>query len=337
MSKLATAVILTALLLVSSAAVWAGIPNAPSNPTGIAGLTSILWGWTDNSSNEDAFWVYAGPGPTAPTTVTYTTGANVTSWNQTGLLQNTQYAMQVLAHKNNPGGGESAKTPVITRYTLQIAATTPTFSNIATHSVTVSTTGPVNLTSGQSGVVFNVNGGNRSKVQSLTETLTGLAANTQYTVKATGYNGDGVASATSAAASVYTLALTPVYGTSGSGAINCDKGESGTFADGTPLTFIAVNGFGVGEARASSYKYLWDTNAADPTDWSAASSWTSGPLVLTGNRGTYYLHLVALNGDGVVNPVAWTSGAYTFVPEPSAIVAWATGLISLVGLRRRRR
>lgn len=299
-------------------------------------MTSIFWGWTDNSTNEDAFWIYAGPGPVAPTTVTYATSADVTSWNQSGLLENTQYAMQVLAHKNNPGGGESAKTQVITTYTLQVAATTPTFGDIGTHSMTVATTGPVNLTAGLSGVVFNVNGEDRAKVQSLTENLTGLAANTRYAVKATGYNGDGVAGAASAIAAAYTLALAPVYGASGDAAINCDRGETGIFSTGTLLTFTAVNGFGDGEARASSYKYLWDTNAGDPNDWSGALDWTSGSLTIAGVEGTYYLHLLALNGDGVANPTCWTSGAYTFVPEPCGVLALTTGLVPLIGLRRRR-
>ena len=115
-----------------------------------------------------------------------------------------------------------------------------------------------------------------------------------------------------------------------------DGGETGTFRAGTTLTFTAVNGFGTGDARASSYKYLWDTNAADPTDWSGASSWTSDPLVVTGLEGTYYIHLLALNGDGAANPVSWISGAYTFVvPEPSAILASLSMLMSLLGLRRR--
>lgn len=98
------------------------IPNAPTNPTATNITTnSIRWGWTDSSTDETGFRVFAGAGATAPTTATATTAANVAYWDHSTLTANTQYAFQVAAI--GPGG-DSAKTSNLAKYTL---ATAPTF------------------------------------------------------------------------------------------------------------------------------------------------------------------------------------------------------------------
>jgi len=133
-----------------------------------------------------------------------------------------------------------------------------------------------------------------------------------------------------------------VFGASGAAAINCAAGSSGSFSANTALTFSAVNGFGDGGAKASTYKYLWNSNDADPTDWSTALTWNAGdPVISQALAGTYYLHLSALNGDGAQSSSSLTPGSYTFaqapVPEPSSAVAVVGGLGSLLAIFRRRR
>lgn len=102
----------------------APVPAAPSNP-GATNVTtaSIRWTWTDNSSDEAGFNVYADPGSDAPTTLRTTTPPNATYWDYSGLIANTQYAFQVAATN---GTTESARTPTLARHTLALA---PTFGN----------------------------------------------------------------------------------------------------------------------------------------------------------------------------------------------------------------
>lgn len=92
------------------------VPAAPTDPTasGIA-TDSVRWGWTDNSTDETGFKVYAGAGATAPVDLTCTTAADATWWDHTGLTANTQYAFQAAATN---AYGDSAKTPNLAAYTL---------------------------------------------------------------------------------------------------------------------------------------------------------------------------------------------------------------------------
>jgi len=71
-------------------------PVAPSAP-GARDMTSssITWTWTDNSSDETGFKVWADPGAGSPATLQIITAAGATSWRQPGLLANTLYSFQV--------------------------------------------------------------------------------------------------------------------------------------------------------------------------------------------------------------------------------------------------
>lgn len=195
----------------------------PSDPgaTNLA-MSSIRWTWTDNSSNETGFRVYADAGSAAPTTLRTTTAANAAYWDYTGLAANTQYAFQVATTN---GTSDSAKTTNLARYTL---------------------------------------------------------------------------------------ATTPTYGASGNGKITCDKGSGGStwYLPSTSVTFTAVNGFGSGPAKASSYRYVWNTAAGEPS-WTGASTWASGSLVRTpSSTGTYYLHIQAANADSAYNTTTLHLGPY---------------------------
>ncbi len=158
----------------------------------------------------------------------------------------------------------------------------------------------------------------------------GLQANTQYSrwlrALKSQFCGD-IASARTAMPPTYTLALPPIYGTSGSAAVSCSKAQSGVIVVGNSVSFTAVNGFGVGPTRASKYLYVWDRGATEPTDWTAASQWTTGGLTQSPTSpGSYYLHLRACNGDGVANPSTLNLGPYTYIApvSPEKISdAWA--------------
>lgn len=140
----------------------------------------------------------------------------------------------------------------------------------------------------------------------------GLAANTQYAFQVAATSGT-CDSAKTANLARYTLALPPVFGTSGYGRVNCDRGSGSSstwYPAGTAITFTAVNGFGTGQAKASKYQYVWNTTAGAPS-WTGASEWTSGTLVKNESAsGSYYLHLRACNADGVPNSTILTLGPY---------------------------
>ncbi len=140
---------------------------------------------------------------------------------------------------------------------------------------------------------------------------TGLSANTQYAFQVAATNNCGDSAKTTNLAK-YTLALAPTYGASGNGAVNCDKGPGSAaiwYPGGTVVTFSAVNGFGTGPAKASSYLYVWDSSALEPS-WTGALQWTSGSLMKTGVGTVSYLHLRSRNAEALVNTTTLLLGPY---------------------------
>lgn len=172
----------------------------------------------------------------------------------------------------------------------------------------------------------------------------GLDANTLYSrwVEAVDpqYAGD-MLSARTALPTTCTLAVAPVYGASGAGAIGCNNGAGSSsirYPTGTSTVFAAVNGFGSGPLKASKYIYFWNTTPGEPTNWTGASQWTAGSLTVTADAGgSYYLHLRACNQDGVANPNTLTLGPYVYeTATPVATISDAWGcadgvLITLTG------
>jgi len=92
----------------------------PKTPTGFAvsnrTTTSLTWGWTDASDDEDGFYLFTGNGGVAASL-----SPNITSAQETGLSPNTAYVRGVSAY--NSYGASS--TPVITAYTLATVPTNP--------------------------------------------------------------------------------------------------------------------------------------------------------------------------------------------------------------------
>jgi fibronectin type III domain protein len=84
-------------------------PNAPSNLTGTAVSTSqINLSWTDNSNNESGFSIERCLGNNCTNFVQIAqVGANVTSFNNTGLARNTRYRYRVRAFNATGNSGYS--------------------------------------------------------------------------------------------------------------------------------------------------------------------------------------------------------------------------------------
>jgi len=252
----------------------------------------------------------------------YRNGSGIYGWgagtsvNDTGLSANTQYTYTIAA-RDNTGQGRGAwanstgAQGSTARYTLQNTPSAPAFSSVSTTGFTVATTNPVNLTSGSSGVVFHDGTADRAKVTALSESVSGLTPNVQYTFKAKGVNGDGVATGYSATASKYTLATEPTADQN----ISCDKTTGTWMKGGTAITFTNPAGFGVSTHggslyKVSKFKYAWNNSSSHTFDGSEAE-WSGSTLPQTPNvSGDYYLHLRSVNGDGAVTPTTFTMGPF---------------------------
>lgn len=97
------------LATVTTSSTATSAPAAPSNlrVTGLAG-TYVILAWNDNSNNETGFQIRRAPTVSGPWTTITTTGANVTSYRNSGLISHTTYYYQV---RSTNGIGSSAWVP----------------------------------------------------------------------------------------------------------------------------------------------------------------------------------------------------------------------------------
>lgn len=322
-------------------------PTVSSIDASTAGSLTVNWTWTAGGSGTFKNWSVKNRSYSSPTTYTELgainagTNSATRSYTKTPVAANAKWAFAIQAIAT-VSSNNSAVSPYVVKYSLQNTPDAITFGTIGTDSIAMTasssaTGGLRNLDWDSSGVIFAVDGTDQTKVQSASTTASGLTANTQYTFKAKGVNGEGVETAYSGDFTKYTAAVAPTFAAEGAGAVTCDQGNlGGQYWIGTTFTFDAVNGFGAGADSASAYKYFWNTTATTPTDFASASDWTAGSQAFTPTElGTYYLHLVALNGDGLAT-AAVTSAGYEVVPEPGTIVA-AFGLLAPLGFAFRRR
>ena len=198
----------------SGATLAAGSPpnGAPSNPgADVITQNSIQWTWSDNSSNEGFFNVYAGEGENAPGSVTFTPAENSECVDHAGLSPNTQYAMQVSAENIN---GETAPSMNISRYTAIEDVTGIVFTNLTSGSIALkSSNTPSNLSLDSSGLRFTINTSPEQssgwKQDNSSYTFNGLTPNTEYEFTAAARNGDGEMSEIFTGATLCTLAAVP--------------------------------------------------------------------------------------------------------------------------------
>jgi len=96
------------------------VPTAPSNLNATAqSSNTIRLTWTDNSNNESGFKIERGSSASGPFTEIASVGANITSYDNTGLNPSTTYYYRGLAYNAN---GNSAYTDVVSATTLSITA-----------------------------------------------------------------------------------------------------------------------------------------------------------------------------------------------------------------------
>lgn len=294
----------------------------PGTPTGIAATansTSEIT-WTASAASDGNQFGFALMDGTTEKVVSPTSARQTSaSLTETGLSANTSYTRAIRAWN---GDNNSTSSTTATKYTLQETPTAPSFSNVTETSFQVSTTGPVKLTDGSSGVIFHDGSADRTKVTVLYEDLTGLTANTQYTYKAKGVNGDGVATAYSGTTSVYTLATVPTLNTNV--ATTADNSTWYNAASWPGLT--NPQGFGTG-GKVSKFKYKWSTNASDTIVEDEGTDWASDTMSTkpASDGAEWYLYLRSYNGDNKGNGSVKLGPFKYDGTAPNAAPAYSTG------------
>ncbi len=182
------------------------VPAAPSGFAGVAqSQTSILWSWTDNSSNETGFRVVSGS-----VSLSGNLAAGATTWLQTGLSTGTSYGPYNAVAFNLGGPSTSA---AASRWTLTNAPVSLAASSVEQTSATISWAANQN----GSGVTYELERSTGtgyalyfSTVGFLTYAEAALIPGATHFYRVRAVNGDALASAYSSSISVVAISAPPL-------------------------------------------------------------------------------------------------------------------------------
>ena len=172
---------------------WAAAPPTPTNLTATAASSKqINLSWIDNATTETNYYVERSPNGSSSWTVIATLGANVTSYQNTGLSQNTTYYYRV---RCKAGSTYSSYSNTANAKTATLAAPTALSATVASASQinlswTDNTTYETNYSverspnGSKSWTVIATLGANVT-----TYTNTGLAVGTTYYYRVRAYDG----------------------------------------------------------------------------------------------------------------------------------------------------
>jgi hypothetical protein len=294
---------LSAALLVFSffpKAAWAAAaPNAPTNLTAtVVSSQQINLSWQDNATNEANYYVERAPASTGKWKVVATLGANVTSYQNTGLTQNTTYYYRVRCKAGNTYSSYSNTANAITA--VIAAPTEITADVISASSISLAWTDNTAYESNYS--VERSPNGSRSWTVIATlganvtnYTNTGLTVGTAYYYRVRTYDGTNY--------SAYTAIVSQTIRT-----ITASAGANGT---------ISPSGT-VGVANGSTQVYTMTPN----TGYKIATVTVDGVAVSTNS--TYAFSNVTVN-----HTISATFSVITFTITASA---GANGSISPSGI-----
>ena len=292
------------------------LPAVPADPSGLIATpfsaSQIDLSWTDNSSNETGFSIDETTDSTFATGVsTYTVGADVTTYNATGLAGSTTYYYRVRAYNI---GGSSADSNTASATTLADVPTAPSVLSATAVSQTQISLSWTDNANNEDGFYIDeaTDGGFTQNVVTSTVAadvtalnVTGLSANTTYYFRVRAFNVIG-ASTDSNTASATTLDYVPAA-PSGLRAtavsfsqIDVSWTDNSSNEVGFYLDRAADGGFGSG--------LVTSTVGANTTSFSA-----TGLSALT----TYYFRVRAYNSGGPSGNSA-TASAMTLDTPPAA-------------------
>lgn len=294
------------------------VPTAPSALSATAqSSNTIRLTWKDNSNNESGFKIERGSSASGPFTEIANVGANITSYDNTGLNPSTTYYYRGLAYNAN---GNSAYTNVVSATTLSLTAPNApsSFTATALSSTTIRLTWTDNANN-ETG--FEIERyissvyGNIATVGANITTYdhTGLTASTTYYYRLRAYNSAGgsswvYANATTQSGSSTTLSFLPerdnvvMYN-------NLNASVANTVYSNTDLgvsydfLFSFVNGYDV--LAAASLLYFNVTSVISGKTIVRATL-KLYPRVLPGDWNTVY-RVYGLNASWSASTVTWNN------------------------------
>lgn len=283
--------------------------TAPAAPSGFAGTaqstTSVLWSWTDNSSDETGFRVMAGAA-----NVSGDLAANTTIWLQTGLGVNTSSGSLLVQAFNSTGTANSGSAA---RYSLAAAP-----SGLASSSV-FQTSATLTWTAGNpAGTTFEVERSTgagyalvySSITASFTDTTLAAAATYYYRVRA--LNGDSTATA-------YTSTVAVVTAPSGAAAPAVPSGLASSLVG---LGAATLSWGAAGNPAGTVYELERSSGAAFGLRKSSTATVFVDAALTPGS--TYFYRVRALNAELVASAYSSTITVMTYpVPARPAVSAIA--------------
>lgn len=241
----------------------------------------------------------------------------------TGLSANTKYAFKAAGVNGN--GNATDYSPVTNIYTLQNAPTGIRADGRSAGGVIFTALGDLpNLSAGQSGLIYNVNGVDLAKSTTFPTTVNKLASGTaltpnhQYKFKVRAVNGDGIATSSySPVVTLYTGQNTPVH----------------TRVDAKDVNSLTVSALGylyyISNDQSGVVFNINDGDLPKVQTTKLKIDKLAGGTPLAANT-LYLLKSKAVNGDGVETPYSDTNQIYTLQNAPSTPTLTALGADRIV-------
>ena len=167
-------------------------PSALNSPSKTSSSVSIAW--TDNSNNEDGFKIERALGAGSFSQIA-TVAANVTSYNSTGLSDNTAYRFRVRAYKNTTNSSYS-NTINVTTDVATVTVTAPSALNSGSKTSTSIALSWTDNSNNEDGFKIEraLGAGSFSEIATVTANTTsynstGLSASTAYRFRVRAYSG----------------------------------------------------------------------------------------------------------------------------------------------------
>lgn len=270
-------------------------PSAPSKLTATGVSTSqINLTWQDNANNETGFVIERATAEDGPFSFVGSVGANITSFESTGLNANTRYYYKVRAI-NNDGTSGYSNTTSSTTLQVPVAPTAPsnlTASGVSTTQINL--TWQDNSTSETNFEVYrsNAEGGPFTLLASVpanqtTYESTGLSPSTTYYYRVLASSKDGKSSYSNVASAKTSGVPLPPNAPDGLTALAVSTTQINlrwNDRSDNETNFVIERSIGTG----GDYEFLTDVNANDTTFESAG---------LSANQ-TYFYRVRAANEDG---------------------------------------